>query len=66
GQAALASILGISFDRALENKGETFCAAVVKLKGLGTLNHVWDAPDNLPSPDEIKDPFQWMERVLEE
>jgi putative hydrolase len=66
GQAALASILGISFDRALENKGETFCAAVVRLRGLGALNHVWDAPDNLPSPDEIKDPFQWMERVLED
>jgi putative hydrolase len=65
GQAALSSILGISFDRALENKGETFCAAVVKMKGLSALNKVWDAPDNLPSSEEIKDPFQWMERVLE-
>ena len=65
GQAALSSILGISFDRALENKGETFCAAVVKIKGLSALNKVWDAPDNLPSSEEIKDPFQWMERVLE-
>jgi putative hydrolase len=65
GQAALSSILGISFDRALENKGETFCAAVVKMKGLLALNRVWDAPDNLPSSEEIKDPFQWMERVLE-
>jgi uncharacterized protein (DUF2342 family) len=26
---------------------------------------VWDAPDNLPSSEEIRDPFQWMERVLE-
>jgi len=65
GQAALSSILGVSFDRALENKGETFCAAVVKIKGLAALNKVWDAPDNLPSSEEIKDPFQWMERVLE-
>ncbi|MGH2697978.1 MAG: zinc-dependent metalloprotease [Actinomycetota bacterium] len=65
GQAALSSILGISYDRALEEKGETFCAAVVKMKGLAALNKVWDAPDNLPSPDEIKDPFEWMERVLE-
>ncbi|CAN5516880.1 hypothetical protein BH20ACT23_BH20ACT23_19280 [soil metagenome] len=65
GQAALSSILGISFDRALENKGETFCAAVVKMKGLAELNKVWDAPDNLPSSEEIRDPFQWMERVLE-
>jgi putative hydrolase len=65
GQAALSSILGLSFDRALENKGETFCAAVVKMKGLTALNKVWDAPDNLPSSEEIKDPFQWMERVLD-
>ena len=65
GQAALSTILGISFDRALENKGETFCAAVVKMKGLAALNRVWDAPDNLPSSEEIRDPFQWMERVLE-
>lgn len=66
GQSALASLLGISFDRALETKGQTFCAAVVKLKGLSALNRVWDAPDNLPSPDEIKDPFLWMERVLDD
>jgi putative hydrolase len=65
GQAALSSIIGVSFDRALENKGETFCAAVVKMRGLAALNKVWDAPDNLPSSEEIKDPFQWMERVLE-
>jgi putative hydrolase len=65
GQAALSTILGITFDRALENKGETFCAAVVKMKGLAALNKVWDAPDNLPSSEEIRDPFQWMERVLE-
>jgi uncharacterized protein (DUF2342 family) len=65
GQAALSSIIGVSFDRALETKGETFCAAVVKMKGLPALNSVWDAPDNLPSSEEIEDPFQWMERVLE-
>ena len=65
GQTALSSVLGISFDRGLETKGETFCAAVVKVKGLAALNQVWEAPDNLPSPEEIKDPFQWMERILE-
>ena len=63
GQTALAGLLGISFDRALETSGATFCAAVTQLKGLGVLNRVWDAPDNLPSPEEIRDPFKWMERV---
>lgn len=65
GKAFLAGVLGIPLDRALERSGETFAAAVVKMKGPTTLNRVWDAPDNLPSPDEIKDPFQWMERVAD-
>lgn len=62
GETMLSSILGISVDRALETSGATFCAAVVKLKGPLALNHVWDAPDNLPTPEEIRDPFAWMER----
>ena len=65
GERLLSGLLGLSFDRALEQSGATFCAAVVSLKGLPALNRVWDAPDNLPSLAEIKDPFQWMERVHE-
>ena len=64
--AMLKTILGVSFDRDLEAAGATFCAAVVKLKGIAALNTLWAAPDNLPSYDEIKDPFAWMERVLED
>ena len=66
GESMLASLLGLSFDRALEQSGQTFCAAVVSLRGLPALNRVWEAPDNLPTFDEIKDPFAWMERVLAE
>lgn len=65
GKAMLASVLGIERDRALETAGQTFCAAVVKLRGIAALNQVWAAPDNLPTLDEIKDPFLWMERVLD-
>ena len=66
GAAMLETLLGVSFDRDLEAAGATFCAAVVKLKGIAALNSIWDAPDNLPSYAEIKDPFAWMERVAEE
>ena len=66
GEAMLQSLLGISFDRALEQSGTTFCRAVVELKGMSSLNQVWAAPDNLPTIAEIKDPFAWMERVLTE
>jgi putative hydrolase len=65
-EAMLKTILGVSLDRELEAAGTTFCAAVVKLKGIAALNEMWAAPDNLPSYDEIKDPFAWMERVLED
>lgn len=65
GKAMLASVLGIERDRSLENAGQTFCAAVVKLRGVAALNQVWAAPDNLPTLAEIKDPFAWMERVLD-
>lgn len=64
GKTLLANVLGIERDRALETAGQTFCAAVVKIKGIAALNRVWEAPDNLPTLEEIKDPFAWMERVL--
>lgn len=65
-RAMLSSVLGISFDRELESSGITFSAAVVKLKGIKSLNEMWVAPDNLPTLGEIKDPFAWIERVLED
>lgn len=64
GEAMMAGVLGLSIDRALQASGQTFCAAVVSLRGLPALNKAWEAPDNLPALDEIKDPFAWMDRVL--
>ncbi len=64
GKSMLAGVLGIERDRVLEAGGRTFCAAVVKLKGISALNELWTAADNLPNLEEIKDPFSWMERVL--
>lgn len=60
----LASVLGFSLDRDLVTTGTTFCAAVEKLEGLPALNRVWEAPDNLPTYAELKDPFVWIDRVL--
>ncbi|MDQ5815674.1 MAG: zinc-dependent metalloprotease [Actinomycetota bacterium] len=65
GEAMLSSILGVSLDRQLEVSGATFCKAILELKGLSALNRVWAAPDNLPSIAEVKDPFVWIERVLD-
>ncbi|MGI8774532.1 MAG: zinc-dependent metalloprotease [Actinomycetota bacterium] len=65
GKRALGSLLGLTLDRSVQEAGATFCAAVVSLRGMQELNRVWAAPDNLPTPAEIKDPFTWMERVLD-
>jgi uncharacterized protein (DUF2342 family) len=63
GKELLANVLGFSADRELEAAGRTFCEAIVKLEGLSKLNLVWEAPDNLPSYAELKDPFVWIDRV---
>lgn len=65
GERMLKSLLGLTPDRALDAQGRTFCAAVAELHGLSGLNRLWEAPDNLPSIEEIRDPFAWIERVLE-
>ena len=65
GEQMLAAILGIALDRDLETAGATFCKAIIELQGPGALDLVWSAPDNLPVTAELKDPFTWMDRVLE-
>lgn len=65
GKTALTSMLGLALDRSQRTAGVTFCAAVVDRKGIDALNALWDAPDNLPSLVEIRDPFEWIDRVLE-
>ena len=61
-RSVLEAVLGIPAGRSGQAAGATFCRAVVKLEGLAFLNRMWEAPDNLPQAEEIKDPFAWMER----
>lgn len=65
GRASLEGMLGVAVDRATVASGRTFCAGVEKLQSLAFLNRAWAAPDNLPTLDEIKDPFAWIDRVEE-
>jgi putative hydrolase len=66
GRSMLNTLLGVQIDGGLRDSGGTFCAAVLQLKGINSLNRVWEAPDNLPTWGEIKDPFSWMDRVLDQ
>lgn len=65
GRAMLNSMLGWNPDPSLQHSGTTFCNAIVELHGMAVLNEVWAAPDNLPTIGEIRDPFQWIERVTD-
>ena len=66
GRSMIESLLGVGMDGGLRSSGATFCAAVLGLEGIGSLNRIWEAPDNLPTWSEVKDPFSWMDRVLGE
>lgn len=65
GESAFSSILGLSFDKQTATRGAIFCDAVSSLHGIQALNLVWGAPDNLPTAGELRDPFAWIERVIE-
>ncbi|HVF54037.1 MAG TPA: zinc-dependent metalloprotease [Actinomycetota bacterium] len=64
-ESMLSQLLGLVLDRSAQISGATFCAAVAQLKGIDSLNQVWAAPDNVPTLEEIVDPFVWMDRVLD-
>ncbi|MDQ6750451.1 MAG: zinc-dependent metalloprotease [Actinomycetota bacterium] len=59
----LARLLGIELKLRQYENGKRFCDAVVEQAGIGTLNGVWQAPDMLPTPDELAAPAAWIERT---
>jgi len=43
--------------------GKRFCDTVVDAAGPAALHRVFDAPEQLPSAAELKDPAAWMRRT---
>ena len=44
-------------------QGERFIEAVEATGGPGLLAKVWEAPDRLPTLEEIRDPASWVDRM---
>jgi uncharacterized protein (DUF2342 family) len=45
-------------------QGKQFCDAVVSQHGgIGVLNRVWESPESLPTPAELRRPEAWAERI---
>lgn len=56
-------LLGLDIKLRQYEVGRRFCDAVVASGGLALLNRVWEAPELLPSLEELSQPERWRERV---
>lgn len=56
-------LLGIEMKMRQYAEGARFVRAVVDALGMAGFNRVWQAPENLPSAGEIREPGLWLRRV---
>ncbi len=56
-------LLGFDAKMAQYRNGAAFVRGAVKEVGMDGFNKVWDAPEHLPSREEIADPAAWVRRV---
>lgn len=59
----LRQVLGLGMKEQQYERGKAFFQDVVDHAGLEATHVVWDAPENLPTADELEAPKQWLERV---
>ena len=59
----LQRLVGIEAKLYQYQAGEAFIAAVERVEGAAFVERAWEAPDCLPSMDEIKSPKLWIERM---
>jgi coenzyme F420 biosynthesis associated uncharacterized protein len=58
----LGKLLGLELKMRQYTQGKAFCDRIVAQAGTGALNHVFSAPQALPTLAEITDPDVWLER----
>ena len=58
----LQKLLGLDLKIRQYEQGKRFCDAVAR-EGMETLNRVWAAAENLPTPAELDDPAAWVART---
>ncbi|MFB6243614.1 MAG: zinc-dependent metalloprotease [Halobaculum sp.] len=57
-------LLGMGMKRRQYERGAAFFEAVADQTDIETASLVWDAPENLPSDEELDDPERWLARVV--
>ena len=56
-------LLGFGMKRRQYERGKAFFDAVADERGVPGAAVVWEAPENLPSDDELDEPRKWLDRV---
>jgi coenzyme F420 biosynthesis associated uncharacterized protein len=56
-------LLGLNIKLQQYELGKSFCDAVADKAGIEGLNRVWEAPEALPTTDELQRPGAWLERT---
>jgi putative hydrolase len=59
----LERLIGLDLKLAQYETGKAFCDAVVADGGIDRLNVAWSDAALLPSPEELKEPSQWLRRT---
>jgi coenzyme F420 biosynthesis associated uncharacterized protein len=62
-ERVLQRLLGFEMKMRQYEQGKQFCDAVVERHEIATLNRVWEAPEALPTTDELARPDGWVERI---
>jgi coenzyme F420 biosynthesis associated uncharacterized protein len=61
--ALLERLIGLDAKLRQYEDGKRFCDVIVAAAGPAALHSVFDGPERLPTPDELKDPDAWMRRT---
>ena len=61
--ALLERLIGLDAKLRQYEEGKRFCDGVVAAAGPAALHRVFDAPEQLPSPGELRDPAAWLRRT---
>ena len=61
--AVISRMLGLRAKREQYLHGARFCRAVIAAVGVGGLNLAFDAPELLPTLEELHNPDEWLRRV---
>jgi len=62
-QRAVNHAIGLEMKLRQYEIGQRFCDEIAALGGRSAFEHLWAAPENLPSLAELKEPRRWLRRV---